>query len=449
MKKIYFKLIAITLTLVLSVSVVAMSSYAWLVLSGNPMATGIQVTIGGGNTILIAPDMTETVDGVVYHYPGPFMDNMNFSRYASYSYLQEVQGLVPVSTADGVHFFLPAYYDFSDEEVRQGTKLSGELKDVSEFLLDSELTYANLTGEESAMTEKGSYVYLDFWVVSPGGDFTLRLSTGDDSEGSFLVDLPMPQKADVFNDYTMADPEHRGAAAVRVGFLANDINLRDDTMLHYQNSNYFRSSVISLRGMYAEPNSGTANLSANRFTIYEPNADHHPYGAAQEGEYLQTRPLGLVNEQITPVDVSSILTVQRSCTWIGAFNGTGTELEQRFQAALFSMKTENMNLQQIGKEFYGKYLQWQLSPYVTHGKFLKDSADLKKFGEIIGADQFAGLDSAGATEDVYIIKLERNIPQRIRMFIWLEGQDADCVNAVNTAMLALNLELAGSSEEEQ
>ena len=57
MKKIYLKLIAISLTLILSVSVVAMSSYAWLVLSGNPAVSGIQVVIGGGNTILIAPEL--------------------------------------------------------------------------------------------------------------------------------------------------------------------------------------------------------------------------------------------------------------------------------------------------------------------------------------------------------------------------------------------------------
>ena len=85
----------------------------------------------------------------------------------------------------------------------------------------------------------------------------------------------------------------------------------------------------------------------------------------------------------------------------------------------------------------------------AHSKFLKNSADLKQFGDLIRADQFAALNSSGATEDVYIIRLERNVPQRIRMFIWLEGQDADCVNEVNTAGFVLSLELAGSSDETQ
>lgn len=449
MKKIYFKLIAITLTLILSVSVVAMSSYAWLVLSGNPVATGIQVTIGGGNTILIAPDMTETVDGQVYHFPGPFTDNMNFARYSSYSYLQEVRGLVPVSTVNGVDFLLPAYYDFSDAEVRQGTKLSGEMKPFAEFIRDGELTYANLTAAQGAMAEKGCYIYLDFWVVSPGENFTLRLSTGDDSGGSFLMDLPVPAEVENPSGYTLLTPEHQASAAVRVGFLANDVQLIDETMLRYQNSHYFDSRFHSLRGMYSEPNTGSANLSANRFTIYEPNADAHPYGAAEEGTYLKTHPLGVVNDVIQPVDATGITVVQLRCDWVGAASGVGSELEQRFQAALYSMNKEDMNLAQISRTFFGEYLQYQLSPYVTRGRFLERSSDLGKFGSLIPAEQLAGLNKAGATEDVYIIKLERNVPQRIRMFIWLEGQDADCVNAVNTAAFALNLELAGSSDELQ
>jgi hypothetical protein len=56
------------------------------------------------------------------------------------------------------------------------------------------------------------------------------------------------------------------------------------------------------------------------------------------------------------------------------------------------------------------------------------------------------VENAGATDDVYIIQLERNVPQRIRMFIWLEGQDIDCVDSVNSARFAVNIELAGGSD---
>ena len=96
--------------------------------------------------------------------------------------------------------------------------------------------------------------------------------------------------------------------------------------------------------------------------------------------------------------------------------------------------------------FYGTYLQGQISPYVTKGAFIKKTSDLYKFGSSATAKELASLDSKGATEDVYIIKLERNVPQRIRMFIWLEGQDVDCVDSVRSSSFAVNIELAGGTQ---
>lgn len=55
------------------------------------------------------------------------------------------------------------------------------------------------------------------------------------------------------------------------------------------------------------------------------------------------------------------------------------------------------------------------------------------------------LSLAGATDDAYIVDLERNVPQRIRMFIWLEGQDVDCTNDVKQSGVVVSIELAGSN----
>ena len=120
MRKVYIKLIALSLTLALSVSMVVAASYAWLVLSKSPEVSGIQVTIGGGNTILVAADLTQTVDGVTYHYPDAFQDTLNFGAHESYEFLAALDGLTPVSTADGINWFLPSYYDSTDDEVKEG-----------------------------------------------------------------------------------------------------------------------------------------------------------------------------------------------------------------------------------------------------------------------------------------------------------------------------------------
>ena len=450
MNKIYLKLIAISLTLVLSVSVVAMSSYAWLVLSSSPAVSGIQVAIGGGNTILVAPDITEVVDGQVYHYPGTFSDTMNFSKYTTYSYLSQVEGLTPVSTVDGVNWFMPEYYDYSDEEVRHGRVLSGSLKDVSEFSWEAELEHANIPAGNDDLSKEGSYIYLDFWVVSPGDNFTLRISTGTET-GSFVLDLMDPQErtdeSGGLSRYTLEAPVNQGAAAIRVGFLANPIRLTDDSMLNYQNSIFFDSRFTSLRGMYQEPGTGNANLPDNRFTIYEPNADVHPYGDAEPGSYVQTKPVGVIDGEIQTMSVYDRLTIQRGSTWTQADNGLSLAIEQWFQAAM--LMKEGMTPEEISNYFYGEYLQWQIAPCVDKGRFIKRTSPLSMFGNTLTEAEFSAMDSAGATDDVYIIKLERNVPQRIRMFIWLEGQDVDCVNAVSTSNLVVNLELAGANDELQ
>lgn len=455
MNKMYFKLIAITLTLILSASVVVMSSYAWFVLSANPIATGIQVTIGGGNTILVAPDITKEVDGKIFHHPGRFLDTMNFAQYDSYDYLQQLGGLSPVSTANGVDWFLPTYYGYNDKEVLEGDALPGQLRDFSDFIWDGDLEYANLPAGEKDKIHKGSYAYLDFWVVAPGGDFTLRISTGNDSGGSFVMDLLKPESADTHTGYTLGYSDNYVSSAVRVGFLANPVRLIDDSMLHYQNSIYFDDRFTSLNGMYHEPDTGTAYLDSNRFTIYEPNGNIHPNGTAAEGTYVQTRPVGYVNGVPQEVSVADRLTVQKYSLWLTAKSGVGSEIEQRFQAALMAMNTDGMSLEQIAAEFYGKYLQGQLSPYVDKGEFIRKTTDLYKYGDYATEEELNALEGSdpsvyvGATEDVYIIKLEKNVPQRIRMFIWLEGQDIDCVNAIGAASFAVNIELAGSNLEQQ
>ena len=64
----------------------------------------------------------------------------------------------------------------------------------------------------------------------------------------------------------------------------------------------------------------------------------------------------------------------------------------------------------------------------------------------INPEEIAALNQSGATEDVYLTQLTGGVPQRIRMYIWLEGQDVDCINSAAAGSFAISLELAGSNE---
>lgn len=462
MNKIYIKLIALSLALILSISVVLMSTYAWLVLANNPAVSGIQVAIGGGNTILTAPNIREVAeDGTVYYYPGRFSDRLNFGVESNYDYLSQIGKLAPVSTTNGVDWFLPVYYSSADKEVQEGWVSNGALKDVSEFRVDSELAHANLspTEENEEKIAEGSYAYLDFWVVSPGGDFTLRISSEiDDLEntsissggGSFVIDLMEPEATD--NGYALKQPKSSGAGAVRVGFLANSLTLVDETMQYYQQSKSFDDRFTKLKGMYKEPNTNTTYSGSDRFLIYEPNCDFHPTDELLDGNYVETKPLTLVNGKIQAVRARN-LTVQKKSIWKPAQTAFGaTALEQRFQTALYSSKWDEKTTDEVMNLFYGNYLQGQISPYVNKGGFIGSTRNLNARlaadnDGILRQDELSDeIKRATDDKDIYIIELERNVPQRIRMFIWLEGQDVDCVDSVNSARFAVNIEFAGGSE---
>ena len=446
MKRIYTKLIVVIMQLLMAVSVAVMSSYAWMVLSSNPAVEGIQITIGGGNTILVAADLQKEVDGVVYHYPDVFQDTLNLGQHESYRYLNELAGLTPVSTADGVNWFLPAYYDLTDEEVRDGQQLSGTMKSVDQFTLDNTLKYANLTTDHSDLAEEGSYVYLDFWVTSPGEDYTLRVSTGDDGNGSFAIGLMQAEETE--SGYALKMNDRAAAASVRVGFLVNPEDIADNTMKVYQNAPSFSDQYKILKGTYTEPNKTPASSANYRFTIYEPNGDtHSDYAAVTEGSYAVTEPLGLADGQVRKLSILDRLTVQKSSIWASSLIGRGTQLEQRFQTALLHPKYQGLSAEEVTQKFYEEYLGEQVAPYVKTGEFVRSTQNLQNavVNGTVAAEYMAEGFTAGATEDTYIIELERNIPQRIRLFIWMEGEDVDCVNSAIASAFAFRIELAGSS----
>lgn len=450
MKKLTTKLMVTFLALTLAVTVVVMSSYAWMTLSDNPATENIRISIAGGNTILMAADRTETVDGVVYHYPDVFDDTLNIAAHDSYEYLSSLGGLTPVSTADGVNWVLPTYYDMTDEAVQNGGIASGTIKPVEHFSVETDLAHANLTNTQMEQVAEGSYLYLDFWVVSPGRDYKLRVSAGDDNGGSFLIDLLRPTETDengddVMDSYTLVSAGEGAAACARVGFLVNPDYATAGALTAYRGSYTYNEKYTALRGDYHEPNSGSMVYSSDyRFTIYEPNADLHPEG--ESGGYAVTRPLSWDGSTVSPVDVADILTAQLTSEWKSA--QSGTVLEQMFQTAMAGKTFRSASLPDIERDFYYSYLQGQVMPYVTKGQFLRRTAELysSAVSGLVSSSRLTALDNAGATDDVYIVELQQNVPQRIRMFVWLEGQDADCVDSASATAFALSIELAGSNE---
>ncbi len=452
MKKTLMKLGAAALLALIALVIAVVSTFAWYSASGTPEVGGIQLKIGGGGTIQIAADMTVVTEDGVLHYPGNFSDSLNFSQAASYDYLNDVVGLAPVSTADGVHWFFPTYYE---EDTGKYAAQQGNLRPVSDFLMDDTYSYANMTTLPDDDTVSGSYVMLDFWVMAPM-DCSLRVSYGDADSGSYAVSMPYPTKNEDGN-YEMKSPDDALSAAVRVGFLADTRTQTDDSMSNYMASTFFDNTVTSLRGVYGDVGEAWDGYEPN-FTIYEPNATYHSgegsyvmtdnglsYREYADGSYVKTQPVGYVDGQAQLVDVTEQTAVQTATQWLK--DGDSTLLQQLFATYMLG-ESQDSDPKMLFSKFYSQYLGYRCDSYIEKGNFVKNASVLEQACDskgVVTPDNMSRVQTAGATDDVVIVDLEHNVPQRIRMFVWIEGQDVDCANVLAKTALMINLELAGSS----
>lgn len=391
------KLITAVLLVVVTLSLLAAGTYAWFFLSTRPEAGGMRVSFGGRNTIQLAPDLVSP-EGM--HYPGEFAYSlaMNASAFGV---------LTPVSTADGVHWALPQYAD-----------LSGFGRRLDSYTIETDLSHANLAAGSAGAAE-GAYAYIDLWVIAPQ-DCRLRVSTGtkaNEPAGCFA--LPAPKAAEGAEGYELAPMSYETCSSLRVGFLVDERDA-NEAFLQYRESEGFDQRVVSLKGNYE-----SAYETAPRFTAYEPNADLHA-DPALDGQYKTTSPIGADGQ---PTTVKDGLSAQAKTVW-------SPLLGELFAASLTGKTIASAA--EAEAAFYGDYDQG-LAYYMSKGLFYENAALTD--GESLGEG------GSGATMDVYIAELEANVPQRIRVFIWLEGQDVDCVNGAMAGDLLLRLELAGENAE--
>lgn len=459
MRKTTAKLISVTLMMVLSLCLMTVSSYAYLVLSHNPAVSGIAVSVSGGDTIKMAANIQAVGEnGEIINYPGFFSGSLEMSA-------DGYKALRPVSTTDGINWYFPKEIEKKAYTYTPGVAEREEksLRDEGEFVHDALLEYANIP-QDSARQSKGSYIYYDFWVVSPARDCVLRVSTGDD-EGSYVLNMPSVKKSEK-NGQTVysIDTSEKGASAyTRVGFLVNEDVQTDGSMNRYVEQPQYNSAYNKLKGSYGQKNQDGNMAGKTTFTIYEPNCNSHPVltgagvytnvgvqaGAVSHGDYVITSPLSRIGNIHILGDVAKQVTAQKETVW------NSEKLKGRFETFLeFSKeKIEGMDEKQLSAAFYTGWLKSNCDDYITIGKFISSTTSLyaKASGDMglkqtVEENVLNTLETSGATNDVDIVYLERNVPQRIRMFVYLEGQDVDCVSSSEISNLIVHMELAGSNK---
>lgn len=424
----HIKILASALLIVLSLSMLVMVTFAWYVMSTAPEVSGMQIKIGS-DTIRVAPDCQDASGQ--HHYPGAFQGVLETDTTAI---PENFWGLIPVSTADGKHWFSATY-----ESLENG----GDRK-TDEYLEDTTLSSANLTARPKS---GGNYLYLDFWVVAPK-DYDLRVSTatqGSGQSGSYVKVFPQVKKDDAGN-YSLDETQRQAESSLRIGFLVNEDTVSGES---YKKSTNYDSAYKILKGVYQEQGKELPT-SQTSFTIYEPNCDWHA-DTESNGHYNQTLPLAWKDGKVKPVTLESVqtkLAAQTSATWTLADDGKQTKLAQALQTAMLEAKATERSVtngQSAGEYLLNQHLKGQLSGYITSGQFVKNTSDLQD-GVRLDLDK-ENVEKSGATTDAVIVSLKKNVPQRIRMFVWLEGQDIDCTNEAALKTLLLNLELAGETKQ--
>ncbi len=230
---------------------------------------------------------------------------------------------------------------------------------------------------------------------------------------------------------------------------------------------------------------GTLNIDNEYIKDYQINSDFSNY---QDGYYIPTQPVALVeviDEDTSEsdgyafglVDLATLATtVDTNSTQIAT---TTTQLIIQTQSAWKEGKDED-SIEEAFYQYYIDALNTGWSPYVeTFGMFILDYEELTNdpilydddgddattkvvvdgvydlsysntaatedtAANVAQSDNLlvaSGISSTG--EGVKITSLEKDTPKEVTIYIWIEGQDADCWNDIATGSFVINLELVG------
>ena len=223
-------------------------------------------------------------------------------------------------------------------------------------------------------------------------------------------------------------------------------------MTAYASSSEYIVDYKKLKGIYG------GSEDNYKFMIYEPNGLIHTNEGlshcltdnglqsvlVKNGEYHITKPIGYDDAgNLTSVNVANQLMVQTGSTWIRDIKNEmllNTLYQQYLTDTSIQKKSED------AAEYYS-YIDYSFLPYIDAGHLFENTWDLYMYHEdgIVSEDSLSIMTQNNAITDSHLVVLEKNVPQRIRMFVWMEGQDVDCDVNGSGKSIALRLEFAGST----
>ena len=456
------KMIASALIFVIAMVMLVSASMAWYTLSTKPEVTGISGVVSAKRKLLISKD------NITWDRDAPVL-NLSES-------FENLAPLKPVSTVDGLNWFLPEY------------EASGALKPVNQFTRDYNLTHANvsiagLSGNalESAK-RKGYYVYTDFYLKT------------EDDNANVQISYVNPYALEN-NDYGSDDCSYC-LPSYTFELIDNETTIIDNNSVitaggkKYQIRNVGLNAEKSVRiGFLVNPDyqDSPANSdyeAKNDFYIYEPNADlrskdikpgSKDYEERYKIKYSETERY-IANydfEEDTSAESPAPVDYKDDCyyeTLPVAYNGGTYSLARITPSKLLAQKHCEWDFDALKQSYIefieGREPKWWSSKNVKFysdnntsiGSFLNSEALYNALqlsakggtGEGISLEKTDGgypFERGEQYASQTIITLYKDKPVKIRMFVWIEGQDIDCWNDVSLGKFVVNVEFGDYTVE--
>lgn len=429
------KLIITGVVLLSAVALLALGTFAWFTISKKGEAGQIGITFKSDNAwpfeFIQQESDWETLNDVINE--SGWQKELTLSMVVASDGTEHEPGdsfyLRPISTSDLEHWYLAEYDELGS--VTGLTKVPLEsVGNVNRYDPDPDPYDKDIPANH--------VYYYDLWIRTKNQttDYGLHLNNPIDEANDFetlfgTYVLPGVQWDSSINKATIPEAGYDAATCIRVGFLFYEP--LDDISHEINPTTATESDAETVR----------------EFWIYEPNCDSRApsfkkYNIGEDNSYLSQREVAYIK---TEDGVKKVKEHEESpqSGWVDTIlpEYEGEDEQPGFVSVsdrTIRQLTSSWDLSKIAEKK-------QTDPITSRdieviGKFIHNNPEQSDRAGYEGID----------TPEMAVLRHGANdqpgLPQHVRVFIWLEGQDIDCWNSSMSGPMAINLEFRGQEPAE-
>jgi len=426
MNQMKMKLILSLSGILLGLAMIAGASYAWFSISVKPEVRTL--------TIKVDPMKDQRPFDLSINYAGDeeaatwtnelILEEL-FAESKNYGFLR------PISTADGEHWYLPTY------------SAAGHVNGFREVLFDK---VANQVYTTDGDEDYSNYLmYVDFWVRNRQDEkYDLLLNNPDSG-------TTLEASEQYYGTYVLWAPKESEDGTAKTWMKDANGNLIDNDAM--------ASTRIGFTMLEDIVDDGTPTKCEEEFYIYEPNGDMR---SSKFTEYLNNaQDNGSAAKTMSHLEYIFSENTNGSIK-VGDYEETYLPEDGSFYTTMVPKYKSNTEWElvdiksELGKRVLSqKKSGWNeaaLKDMEDDTRITSKALDRSKLGALgntgtADANGVASFTANSTADRSAVTSIEGGAIKKIRMFIWLEGQDIDCWNQIADGRIFVNLEFFGRAVE--